>query len=103
MRYGHDIFPVYPIFPDEDLTTVQVAAGDCYVVELTNIEEGSELSWNFKTEQYNIMFYFTFNEDEKVFDRAVTDSHLLLQKGLYVATKSGKCKLMTGNLLTIIV
>ena len=92
MEYGFDVFPKYETLPEDELKSVAVLPGQKFSVDLHDIDVGTQIMWNFKTEGYNIGFSLCMGENEVLVPSCKTDAHLHTQKGMWYCEKAGKCK-----------
>ncbi|CAG7732530.1 unnamed protein product [Allacma fusca] len=83
------------IFPKEEFSRVIIRPGKTFMLNY-NLEEGQRISWNFKTEAYNIGFEFQFC-NKAVFEYTKADSHIYLQDGLYDVVQPGPYSLVFDN------
>ncbi|CAG7734304.1 unnamed protein product [Allacma fusca] len=96
-RLGFSIFalPRSPSYPSYDFVPVNVAAGGKFTRSF-EIFTGEKMSWNFKTEDYDIGFEVLMN-GEQMFPYAKVDAHLCIQDGLVSASKDGTYTLVFDN------
>ncbi|CAG7829190.1 unnamed protein product [Allacma fusca] len=93
---GLDIGPRAPNYDEELFKTVTVPASSDYEVPLKVTSVGTVLSWNFKSDSYDIGFKFL--EDETVlFSCSRCDSHINTQKGIFACEKAGDYVLLFDN------
>ena len=90
-KYGLDAFPRYETLPEKEMVETEISPGKKHTIQI-NAQAGSTLSWNFRTEQYDIGFSVDLDDTEKIIKYARVDSHMTLQKGIITCQKTGKCK-----------
>ena len=90
-KYGLDAFPRYETLPEKEMVDTEIPPGKKHTIQI-NARAGSTLSWNFRTEQYDIGFRVDCDETEPIIKYTRVDSHMTLQKGLIICQKAGKCK-----------
>ncbi|CAG7731545.1 unnamed protein product [Allacma fusca] len=82
-------------FPQESFLTTVVPAKKNVMLSF-QLVAGNRISWNFKTDSYDIGFEFKFN-DTQMFPSVRADSHLYTQDGLVDVTEDGTYTLVFDN------
>ncbi|CAG7833219.1 unnamed protein product [Allacma fusca] len=80
----------------EDMKSVHVGAGKSQSIEIRGAA-GSQIHWNFSTENCDINFRVTYEDIEDVVESARVDSHLCIHKGTLTCGKSGAYNLVFDN------
>ncbi|CAG7835953.1 unnamed protein product [Allacma fusca] len=83
------------IFPPEDFITEAVPPRE-KITKSFELLAGDRISWNFKTDCYDIGFEFLFN-GVRMFPYARADAHVCVQDGLYDVMENGTYVLVFDN------
>ncbi|CAG7837042.1 unnamed protein product [Allacma fusca] len=95
---GLDVDPIVVTLPMKDMQTELVAAGQRFMVDIFISNAGTTLSWNFKTEHYDIGFYVYLDDNIKeIVSCPRCDAHIHVQKGTLVTKEAGKYTLCFDN------
>ena len=73
------------------MSTVVISPGQKHKVEM-EVTGGTLLTWNFKTEEFDVGFSVDYEGCETVVTYCRVDSHNYLQKGRLECMEDGKCK-----------
>ncbi|CAG7720617.1 unnamed protein product, partial [Allacma fusca] len=95
-RFG-DIWPTRaPLYQLEDFITVSIPPGDKFVKSF-ELSAGNRISWNFKTDSYDIGFEFRLNDVRLLFPYARADAHICMQDGCLDVIEEGTYSLVFDN------
>ncbi|CAG7732529.1 unnamed protein product [Allacma fusca] len=96
---AHDVGLDWPprarTFKEDEFETVVVNAGEKYIRSF-NLRFGNRISWNFKTDMYDIGFQ-CFLDGQPLYSYAKTDAHKCTQEGLIDAAEPGTYTLVFDN------
>jgi hypothetical protein len=97
--YSNDKGETWPArassFPSKEFTTIVVAARDKFVTGF-DLKAGNRISWNFKTDFYDIGFSFLKGE-EPMFPPCRADGYVCVQDGLADIVEDGTYSLVFDN------
>ncbi|CAG7725193.1 unnamed protein product, partial [Allacma fusca] len=100
---GYDIQAEHEIFPHEEMLREEVPPGQKHT-HCFFISRGSQISWNFRSLDYDIGFALTFENTEKpgrdaqvILECARADAHLHVQKGTLISQESGNYSIIFDN------